>query len=77
VEIYKPKIQIIVWSLLQCGHGSKTVEMPRNPLRGCRTVRLQCGHGSKTVEMLVSSGLGLAVQAGLQCGHGSKTVEML
>src|SRR6185437_3430702 len=37
---------------LQCGHGSKTVEIrPREPSRCKARSRLQCGHGSKTVEM--------------------------
>jgi len=38
-------------SALQCGHGSKTVEMRGGLDRTPPIDPLQCGHGSKTVEI--------------------------
>jgi len=38
-------------SKLQCGHGSKTVEICPECETGVKRTALQCGHGSKTVEI--------------------------
>src|SRR6185437_7142655 len=38
---------------LQCGHGSKTVEMRKAAEKSLLDMVLQCGHGSKTVEIAV------------------------
>src|SRR6185437_15304898 len=62
--------------MLQCGHGSKTVEMRHSPTACAMPTMLQCGHGSKTVEIPPRFEAPPVSSGRLQCGHGSKTVEI-
>src|SRR6185437_11574968 len=64
------------WSdTLQCGHGSKAVEITVQRKLLSSAVQLQCVHGSKAVEM-DSVPMYLRPAIRLQCGHGSKAVEI-